>query len=495
MICSVWTPRAEVGELGRARPEGHDDLLERGVAGALAEAVDRDLDLARAGLDGGERVGRREPEVVVAVDADRRVARRRGRRRCPTSDAELGRDRVADGVGDVDGATRRPRRPPRRPASRKSTSVRRGVLGAELDLGVGPERLAGRSATHSTASASASSRSMPELVLEVDVARRDEHVEVRPLGDPDRLDGPLRVAVAAARERRDRDPPFVSRAIRWTASKSPGEAAGKPASMTSTLSRASWRATSSFSAAVSPAPGACSPSRRVVSKIRTVPARPGRAACAHRVDSATRAPGLARRGLGLAGLDDDRVEERHLARSSRADLLDLVVAVLLRGAARTRRRPASFSAIQRAANEPSWMSARTSFIVARTWSSMIRGPRDVVAVLGGVADAEAHEVEAAAVHQVDDQLELVHRLEVGELGLVAGLDERLEGRLDERRHAAAEHRLLAEQVGLGLLREGRLEDAGAGAAERPGVGEDAGPGVPVASCSTANRAGTPPPAW
>ena len=34
-------------------------------------------------------------------------------------------------------------------------------------------------------------------------------------------------------------------------------------------------------------------------------------------------------------------------------------------------------------------------------------------------------------------------------------------------------RLLAEQVGLGLLGEGRLEDAGAGAAERPGIGEDA----------------------
>ncbi len=65
--------------------------------------------------------------------------------------------------------------------------------------------------------------------------------------------------------------PFASRAIRRTASKSPGEAAGKPASMTSTFSRTSWRATSSFSAAVSPAPGACSPSRRVVSKIRTVP--------------------------------------------------------------------------------------------------------------------------------------------------------------------------------------------------------------------------------
>ena len=38
-----------------------------------------------------------------------------------------------------------------------------------------------------------------------------------------------------------------------TAAKSPGDAAGNPASMTSTSRRASWRATSSFSDAVSPA--------------------------------------------------------------------------------------------------------------------------------------------------------------------------------------------------------------------------------------------------
>ena len=46
----------------------------------------------------------------------------------------------------------------------------------------------------------------PQLVLEVDVARRDEDVEVRPFGDLDRLDRPLRVAVLAAREGGDRDP-------------------------------------------------------------------------------------------------------------------------------------------------------------------------------------------------------------------------------------------------------------------------------------------------
>jgi hypothetical protein len=61
----------------------------------------------------------------------------------------------------------------------------------------------------------------------------------------------------------------TSIAIALTASKSSGEAIGKPASMMSTPSFASWRAMSSFSLLVSVAPGDCSPSRRVVSKMRT----------------------------------------------------------------------------------------------------------------------------------------------------------------------------------------------------------------------------------
>ena len=63
--------------------------------------------------------------------------------------------------------------------------------------------------------------------------------------------------------------PCTSRAIACTASKSPGEVIGKPASMMSTPSRASWFAISSFSALLSEIPGDCSPSRSVVSKIRT----------------------------------------------------------------------------------------------------------------------------------------------------------------------------------------------------------------------------------
>src|SRR2546421_3257586 len=63
--------------------------------------------------------------------------------------------------------------------------------------------------------------------------------------------------------------PCTSRAIDSTASKSPGEVIGKPASMMSTPRRASCCAISSFSARFREIPGDCSPSRRVVSKIRT----------------------------------------------------------------------------------------------------------------------------------------------------------------------------------------------------------------------------------
>ena len=72
----------------------------------------------------------------------------------------------------------------------------------------------------------------------------------------------------------------------------------------------------------------------------------------------------------------------------------------------------------------------------------------------------------------------MHRLEVGQLGLIAGFDQGLERRLDQRRDAAAQQRLLAEQVGLGLLRERRLEHARSCGAEAPGVRQHAGAGRP-----------------
>ena len=65
---------------------------------------------------------------------------------------------------------------------------------------------------------------------------------------------------------------LARRAISWTLSKSPWLAMGKPASMMSTPISSSSSATSSFSSKVMVAPGHCSPSRKVVSKMTTRPA-------------------------------------------------------------------------------------------------------------------------------------------------------------------------------------------------------------------------------
>src|SRR5262245_45036386 len=61
----------------------------------------------------------------------------------------------------------------------------------------------------------------------------------------------------------------TSAAIWRTASESAGDAIGKPASMMSTFSPSSARAIESLDATSSENPGACSPSRRVVSKTIT----------------------------------------------------------------------------------------------------------------------------------------------------------------------------------------------------------------------------------
>ena len=70
-----------------------------------------------------------------------------------------------------------------------------------------------------------------------------------------------------ARDRPQMVASLMARAMACTASKSPIELAGNPASITSTLRRSSWRAIRSFSSRVMDAPGDCSPSRKVVSKM------------------------------------------------------------------------------------------------------------------------------------------------------------------------------------------------------------------------------------
>jgi len=54
-------------EQALARPDRHDEFLQRGIPRALADAVDGALDLARAGTHGREAVGDGHAEVIVAV--------------------------------------------------------------------------------------------------------------------------------------------------------------------------------------------------------------------------------------------------------------------------------------------------------------------------------------------------------------------------------------------------------------------------------------------
>ena len=61
--------------------------------------------------------------------------------------------------------------------------------------------------------------------------------------------------------------------------------------------------------------------------------------------------------------------------------------------------------------------------------------------------------------------------EVGDLRLVAGLNQGLKARLDEGRHPTTEHALLPEKVGLRLFLEGGLKHPGSGASDALGVSE------------------------
>src|SRR5664280_2066858 len=244
----------------------------------------------------------------------------------------------------------------------------------------------------------------------------------------------------------------TSRAMARTELKSSSEAIGKPASITSTPRASSFRARRTFSASHIEKQGACSPSRSVVSKI------------------VMRAGAAARTWLSVLSMSghlvhDDRVQERHLRAQLGADLLD--EKVLLPFASRLERRtPVAVFFDPLLGVGPVLDLLEDLLHLAARRLGDDAGAGGVVAVLGRVADGIAHVVEAAAVHEVDDELQLVQALEVRDLGLVARVDECLEARRHERGRAAAEDGLLAEEVRLGLLGERRLQHPRARGAKR-----------------------------
>ena len=181
-----------VGQHVAARLDRHDDLFERGVAGPLADAVDRAFDLARAGPDTGQGVGDGHAEVVVAMHGVDGLV---GVRHPLLNGAEhlevlVGR-RVADGIGQVDG---------------RGAALDGGLDAAAQVVDVGARRVLGR--PFDVVAPVARARDLEadhvedlvlgllQLVLDVHGAGGQEGVDARPLGALDRLAAAVDVAGA-----------------------------------------------------------------------------------------------------------------------------------------------------------------------------------------------------------------------------------------------------------------------------------------------------------
>ena len=164
----------------------HDDLLERGVAGALADAVDGAFDLPRAALEPGQGVGDRKPEVVVAMDGEHGLVGVGH----PLADGAENRP-VLVGGGKADGVRQVDRR-------RSGPDRRLDAAAQVLGLGAGRvhrgpfhvlDQVAGLGDGRSDDLQHVLLR-LAHLVSEMDRGRRDEGVNARPARPAHRLSGP-----------------------------------------------------------------------------------------------------------------------------------------------------------------------------------------------------------------------------------------------------------------------------------------------------------------
>ena len=178
----------------------HDDFFQRGISGALADAADRAFDLARAGAYRGQAVGHGQAEVVVAVRRDDDVV---DARYITPQPADAGvhffRGGVADGIGHVDGAG-------------AGLDDRGQHLGQEFRLGA--DRILGRKLDVIAMLARAPDAvdgarddfgpTQAQLVLAMDRAGGDEHVESFQACRRQGPGGHVNIARIAARQGADR---------------------------------------------------------------------------------------------------------------------------------------------------------------------------------------------------------------------------------------------------------------------------------------------------
>ena len=124
-------------------------------------------------------------------------------------------------------------------------------------------------------------------------------------------------------------------------------------------------------------------------------------------------------------------------------------------------------------------------IVQHVFHSLFRSIADdpracrVIAIFRRIADGIAHLGHAAFVHEVYDHLHFVERFKIGDFRLVACFAQRFEPVGNELADTAAENGLFAEEVRFCFFLEGRLDDAGTGAADAAGrTGKGASIGFP-----------------
>ena len=176
--------------------ENHDHFLERAIAGALADSVDGAFHLARAGFDGGQRVGHRQTQIVVAVYAHDGVFAQRPRDAPDQLAVFLGRG-IAHRIGNVHRAGAR-----RHDRFRNRFQIvgigARAVFGRKFHV----IHIAARQFHRGHGFVQNLLLGLVELVFQMDFAGGDKGVDAGAGGAFQALGGAFHVERAAARQRR-----------------------------------------------------------------------------------------------------------------------------------------------------------------------------------------------------------------------------------------------------------------------------------------------------
>ena len=187
-------------ERGLPHVQQDHDFFQRGISGALADAVDGQLELAHARLHRGQGIGDAQAQVIVAVRAHRDAVRAvQILDHAAEHGGVLFGHRVADRVGQIDDRRAGANRPADRFAKKIDFGAAR-VLGGKFDframiarvahvIGDGFQGLFARQA---------------QLVMQVQIRRREKRVQPGMRRSGESFERRVNVVAPRARQRRHR---------------------------------------------------------------------------------------------------------------------------------------------------------------------------------------------------------------------------------------------------------------------------------------------------